>query len=633
MAEARDYSWLTTHAFAHRGLHDRGRGIIENSPSAFAAAINGGYGIELDVQLTSDGEALVFHDRALKRLTGETGKVPEMTAAALTALTLTDSNDHPPLLSETLAQVDGAVPILVELKTRPGEDAGGLEERVAELLKTYQGPVSVMSFSPESVGWFADNAPDIPRGQIAMNYFKVQAQMPEQMRSDLTLLRRNHISRPHFIAYDINSLPQPAVAAERAKGLPVLTWTVRNGQQWAKAYQNADAIKEVGEEAWDRCNRDEAGRAYSPFTRYAFLAALEGSGSADWQTGWGPRHLVLEDDAGTIQGVAPMYLKTHSQGEYVFDHSWAHALERAGGDYYPKLQICVPFTPATGPRLLVDGSNPDKAALQSHLIAGASEFARRMELSSVHMTFATKPEWDIAGKLGLLQRTDQQFHWLNDGYETFDDFLAALSSRKRKQIKRERRDALKDNGISIDILNGDDLTEEHWDAFYHFYMDTGARKWGRPYLTRTFFSQIGETMAEDIVLILARRDGRYIAGAINFKSHDTLFGRHWGAVEHHPFLHFEICYYQAIQYAIDHGLSRVEAGAQGAHKLARGYMPSLTYSAHWIGHEGFRAAVDEFLKRERDMVQEDQSYLAAHAPFRKDHYDFTSEEQAEAADF
>ncbi len=329
-----------------------------------------------------------------------------------------------------------------------------------------------------------------------------------------------------------------------------------------------------------------------------------------------PRHLVAETAENGIIGVAPTYLKAHSRGEYVFDHGWADAYEQAGGNYYPKLQVAVPFTPVTGPRLLAR-PGPQQEAVASALGDALAELTRRHRLSSAHLTFLTEPEWRMLGDKGFLQRTDQQFHWDNAGYATFEDFLTALSSRKRKAIRRERRDALAD-GVTVHRLTGTDLTEEAWDAFFAFYMETGSRKWGRPYLTRAFFSLIGTRMADRILLVMARRAGRWIAGAINFIGGDTLYGRNWGAIEHHPFLHFEVCYYQAIEHAIDTGLRRVEAGAQGEHKLARGYLPSTTYSAHYIAHPGLRRAVADYLERERAYVEAAGEELAAAAPFRKD---------------
>ncbi|MGZ5873311.1 MAG: GNAT family N-acetyltransferase [Bradyrhizobium sp.] len=354
--------------------------------------------------------------------------------------------------------------------------------------------------------------------------------------------------------------------------------------------------------------------SYNPFVSHAFFSALEASGSACARTGWGPRHLLARQD-GTIAGIVPCYLKSHSQGEYVFDRGWADAYERAGGRYYPKLQASVPFTPATGPRLLIrDGVNKDEIgnALASGLIA----LCEATNASSVHVTFARKAEWKLLAKCGFLQRTDQQFHWHNQGFRSFDDFLATLNSRHRKAIKRERRDALA-NGITIHALNGSDITAEAWDAFFAFYMETGSRKWGRPYLNRAFFSLIGESMAKDVLLIMARRNNRWIAGAINFIGSDTLFGRNWGAIEHHPFLHFEVCYYQAIDFAISRGLKNVEAGAQGEHKIARRYLPQTTYSAHYIADPGLRRAIDEYLKRERAYVAEATRELTEVGPFRK----------------
>jgi predicted N-acyltransferase len=326
--------------------------------------------------------------------------------------------------------------------------------------------------------------------------------------------------------------------------------------------------------------------------------------------------LLAESPDGTLLGAAPCYVKGHSRGEYVFDHGWADAFERAGGDYYPKLQVAVPFTPVTGPRLLArPGQLAD--AVRGGLADALAEIAKTSGLSSAHVTFPTQEEWHVLGERGYLQRTDQQFHWENEDYARFDDFLARLASRKRKAIRRERKDAL---GAGIDVcwLTGSDLTEEVWDAFFTFYMETGSRKWGRPYLTREFFSIVGEKMGDRILLVMARRAGRWIAGAINFIGSDALYGRNWGAVEHHPFLHFEVCYYQAIDYAITHGLKRVEAGAQGEHKLARGYLPSTTYSAHYIANPALRRAIAEYLNRERRYVAAAGEELAAAAPFRKD---------------
>jgi uncharacterized protein len=357
-----------------------------------------------------------------------------------------------------------------------------------------------------------------------------------------------------------------------------------------------------------------SGSAYNPFVSHAFFAALEASGSAAPRTGWGPRHLVARQN-GAIAGLVPCYLKSHSQGEYVFDRGWADAYERAGGRYYPKLQVSVPFTPATGPRLLIrDGADVERVG--TALAGGLMGLCDATHASSVHVTFAPESQWKFLAGHGFLQRTDQQFHWHNEGYGSFEDFLATLASRHRKAIRRERRDALAE-GITIHALTGKEITEDAWDAFFAFYMETGSRKWGRPYLTRAFYALIGETMAKDVALIMAKRNGRWIAGAINFIGGDTLFGRHWGAVEHHPFLHFEVCYYQAIDFAIQRGLRVVEAGAQGEHKLARGYLPQTTYSAHYIADPALRRAVRDYLKQERSYVAQAVRELAEAGPFRK----------------
>jgi predicted N-acyltransferase len=358
------------------------------------------------------------------------------------------------------------------------------------------------------------------------------------------------------------------------------------------------------------------GNTLNPFVSHEFLSSLETSQSVGGRTGWQPRHLLAEDATGELVGVAPCYIKMHSRGEYVFDHSWAEAFERAGGDYYPKLQVAVPFTPVTGPRLLA------RAGLESEAVRGALadalvEITTASELSSAHVTFLTRDEWQMLGERNFLRRTDQQFHWENADYDSFDDFLAALASRKRKTIRRERKEAL-NAGIDVCWLTGSDLTESIWDAFFAFYMETGSRKWGRPYLTREFFSVVGEKMRDRILLVMARRAGRWIAGAINFIGADTLYGRNWGAIEHHPFLHFELCYYQAIDYAIARRLKRVEAGAQGEHKLSRGYLPHTTYSAHFIANPPLRRAIADYLARERVYVRAAAEELAAAAPFRKD---------------
>ena len=388
----------------------------------------------------------------------------------------------------------------------------------------------------------------------------------------------------------------------------------------------AQSLAEVPAAAWDACagcsnappeDKLSTRRFVSnPFVSHAFLSSLEASNSVGGRTGWQPRHLLAEDRGGDLLGVAPCYLKSHSRGEYVFDHGWAEAFERAGGDYYPKLQVAVPFTPVTGPRLLAR-PGPLAEAVHHAFADALVEITTSSELSSAHITFLTDAEWHTLGERGFLQRNDQQFHWENAGYANFEDFLGHLASRKRKTIRRERKEALA-TGIEVRWVTGSDLTEEVWDAFFRFYMQTGSRKWGRPYLTREFFSIAGEKMRDRILLVMARRAGRWIGGALNFIGSDTLFGRNWGAIEHHPFLHFELCYYQAIDYAITNKLKRVEAGAQGEHKLARGYMPTTTYSAHFIANPALRRAIAEYLTRERAYVRAAGEELAAAAPFRKD---------------
>jgi len=366
-------------------------------------------------------------------------------------------------------------------------------------------------------------------------------------------------------------------------------------------------------ESMSRAPSDCRDQVFNPFISHAFLSALEASGSAVARAGWQPQHLVAETGDGTVLGVVPCYLKSHSRGEYVFDHGWAEAYEHAGGNYYPKLQVSVPFTPATGRRLLVR-PGPESETVETGLAAGLVELCRLRDASSVHLTFLTEPEWRLLGAHGFLQRTDQQFHWENAGYAGFEDFLAALAARKRKAIRRERALPC---GIDVHWLTGSDLTEAVWDAFFAFYIETGSRKWGRPYLTRSFFSLVGESLRDHILLVMAKRAGRYVAGALNFIGSDTIYGRHWGAIEHHPFLHFELCYYQAIEFAIRHKLARVEAGAQGEHKLARGYLPVTTYSAHYIADPGLRRAVADYLKRERAYVEAAGAELLTYAPYRK----------------
>lgn len=383
-----------------------------------------------------------------------------------------------------------------------------------------------------------------------------------------------------------------------------------------KAYSN---IKEIGSSTWDQCANPvitdpSCPIPFDPFVSFDFLNALEASGSVSARTGWAPYHLVLEQ-SGEIVGAMPMYLKNHSQGEYVFDYGWADAFERAGGKYYPKLQVSIPFTPATGRRLLI-ASEDSSNELENCLLSGAMQVAEQMEISSIHLTFAPEDQWKRMGELGFLQRTHQQFHWYNNNYACFDDFLLALSSKKRKNIRRERKEAAA-SGVAIECLTGADIKPEHWNAFYHFYIDTGSRKWGSPYLTEEFFQMVGESMPENILLVMCKKEGRYVAGAINFIGGDCLFGRNWGCVEDIPFLHFEVCYYQAIEFAISRGLQRVEAGAQGPHKLARGYLPSHTYSAHWIVNESFRDAVGHFLTEERQHIDQEISYMTERSPFKK----------------
>lgn len=353
----------------------------------------------------------------------------------------------------------------------------------------------------------------------------------------------------------------------------------------------------------------------NPFVSHEFLRALEESGCVGGRSGWSPAYLLVEDAAGALLAAAPSFLKSHSQGEYVFDHGWADAYERAGGRYYPKIQVATPFTPASGPRLLV-AEGPRAGEARAGLLAGLEALRDQAEASSVHVTFAQDPDIATLREAGYLERHDLQFHWSNEGFATYDDFLATLASRKRKALKRERREALS-AGITVEVLSGSDLTEAVWDDFHSFYEDTGSRKWGRPYLNRAFFSAVGAAMGERIVLAMAKRAGRYIAGAINFRGANTLYGRNWGCIEDHPFLHFELCYHQAIDYAIAHGLARVEAGAQGEHKLARGYRPVMTRSLHHLADPGLRRAVAQYLTGERQQIAQAQEALAAESPFRK----------------
>ncbi|ABD53354.1 GNAT family N-acetyltransferase [Jannaschia sp. CCS1] len=373
------------------------------------------------------------------------------------------------------------------------------------------------------------------------------------------------------------------------------------------------SLSQITAEEWDACACPEDGRPLDPFTTYRFLDALEQSGSVGPGSGWQPRYLVARMDDQVI-ACAPMYAKGHSQGEYIFDHNWAHAYENAGGAYYPKLQIAAPFTPATGRRFLTRPGH-DATGI-SALIQGAVQIAADNDLSSLHVTFCTEDEAIAGERIGLMRRWSQQFHWVNDGYADFDGFLASLSSRKRKNIRKERARAQAFGG-EIVSLTGAQIKAEHWDAFWHFYQDTGARKWGTPYLTRAFFDIVHETLTDDMLLCLAIREGQPVAGALNFIGADTLYGRYWGCVEDHPCLHFELCYYQAIDYAIANGLSRVEAGAQGAHKLARGYLPVATHSLHWVRDAGFAEAIGRYLEAEREAVDEEIEVLTGYGPFKR----------------
>jgi len=372
-------------------------------------------------------------------------------------------------------------------------------------------------------------------------------------------------------------------------------------------------IREIDSNDWNECAGTE-----DPFVCHAFLTALEESGSVCANTGWIPQHLVLEDKKNNTLAVTPLYLKNHSYGEYVFDSGWAEALYRAGGEYYPKLQIAVPFTPVTGRRLLVrqNLTIKEQNVLQKVLLSGLIQLSERLKVSSFHMTFSNKQEWQLCGELGLLQRTGRQFHWINDGFENFDNFLAALSSRKRKSIRKERR-TIREKNIVIRTLTGDQIKERHWDSFYAFYQNTSDRKWGQAYLNREFFSLLGETMGQRVLLIIAEFDGHFVGGALNMIGENTLYGRYWGCLENFKYLHFEVCYYQAMDFAIKEGLRKVEAGAQGEHKLQRGYLPTATYSAHWIANLGFRKAVEQFLIQETNAINDEINYLNDYSPFKK----------------
>ncbi len=376
-----------------------------------------------------------------------------------------------------------------------------------------------------------------------------------------------------------------------------------------------DGLSGIGSGYWDACACPETqpeGRPIDPFTTWRFLAALEASGSVGPGTGWQPRHLVARMNDRVI-AVTPLYAKGHSQGEYIFDYNWANAYTQVGGSYYPKLQVAVPFTPATGRRLLARPGFEETG--RAALLQGAVRLTTANRLSSLHVTFCTETEAQVARELGFMHRISEQFRWENRGYADFDAFLAELSSRKRKNIRKERAAALAFGG-RIHELTGDMIEPCHWDAFWRFYQDTGARKWGTPYLTRAFFDEAQAGLRNDILLLMAEREGVYVAGALNFIGRRTLFGRYWGCIEDHPFLHFELCYYRAIDYAIRNGLSNVEAGAQGPHKLARGYLPIACHSLHWFAEPRMRAAVHSYLEEERRAVGDEIEILAEYGPFR-----------------
>lgn len=388
----------------------------------------------------------------------------------------------------------------------------------------------------------------------------------------------------------------------------------RRGEREEVAIRVVAGVREIDRADWDRCAAGTDGSA-DPLVCHDFFDALEASGSASPETGWHPRHLVVDGEDGRPAAIVPTWAKTHSMGEYVFDHAWGRAFERAGGRYYPKLQVAVPFTPVTGPRLLVAaGPTETRDRLRRTLIAGLTALVEETGFSSAHATFLDETDAAAFAAAGWSSRVDRQYHWPNRGYRDFDDFLSTLLGRKRKQILRERRGAVED-GIEVEALTGAAITEADWDAFFAFYMDTGGRKWGRPYLNRDFFSRIGATMADRVLLVMAKKDGRRIGGALNFVGREALYGRWWGTVDDRPFLHFEVCYYRAIEWAIAHGLSRVEAGAQGEHKLARGYLPVETRSAHLLRDPGFRDAVDRWLADETAAIVEADAELLAASPY------------------
>lgn len=371
-----------------------------------------------------------------------------------------------------------------------------------------------------------------------------------------------------------------------------------------------DSITSISKDAWNTCATPKNG-GLNPFTSHGFLSALEESGCASARTGWLPQHILLENEKGELLGALPLYLKSHSQGEYVFDQGWANAFEQAGGQYYPKLQSSIPFSPVTSPRLLATDLTHKEILLKS-----AINLADKLQVSSLHFTFLEQDEVDVMTSHHLLHRKDQQYHWINNGYRSFNEFLEALSSRKRKNIQKERRGALESN-IEVEWIRSSDITDDHWDHYYEFYLDTANRKWGRPYLNRDFFSHLGHNIPDNVLLMMAKRDGRYIAGALNLIGGDILYGRYWGATEYHKFLHFELCYYQAIEFAIENNMSKVEAGAQGDHKLSRGYVPIETNSMHWISNPSFRDAIQKYLAQETIAVGRDIEYLKELTPFKK----------------
>jgi uncharacterized protein len=399
----------------------------------------------------------------------------------------------------------------------------------------------------------------------------------------------------------------------------------------------ARAIADVDARQWDICanppdltDETAGGERFNPFISHAFLDALEQSGSVGGRSGWTPVHVLVEDENDRLVGCAPTYRKSHSRGEYVFDHAWADAFERVGGRYYPKIQVAVPFTPVTGRRLLVS-SGPRANEARATLIGALRGLREALGASSIHVTFPDRADCEALTDAAFMERNGEQFHFINSGYEDFDAFLAALASRKRKTIRRERAEALGED-VTVEWVTAEALTEKHWDSFFEFYMDTGSRKWGSPYLTRDFFTRIGAVLADRILLVMAKRKGRYIAGALNFIGDDALYGRNWGAIEERPFLHFELCYYQAIDFALKRRLKRVEAGAQGEHKLARGYRPFPTYSAHELADRRLSEAVAEYLAREREAVKETIAFYDEHAPYKKEETTLSIREREEASE-